>query len=420
VRPTRFYFAVFLLSFSTLLLEIVETRLLSVVSWYHLAFFVISAAMFGMTAGAVWAYLRRDRFTLESLPWDLSLFSSGFAIATALSLCIQVTLAPAMVFSVSTALVFAEMALTMAVPFFFAGVAVSLALTRSPFPVGRVYAVDLAGAASGCLGVIVLLDRVDAPSAILLSGALAAAASILFSGSADGPPHLTAGPLQKMHARPLTILLVMTTLGLVNSVTLHGIQPIVVKSTIERRDRSLAYERWNSFSRVSVHSPPPGELRPPHLWGPSSMMPADIRVESNVVTIDGQAETSMFRFDGDAAKVDFLAYDVTNLAYFIRPTGRVAVIGAVVDGQSYFAPLITNTTPSDITLEVNPGTGAARRCNCVVPKGAVRAHIGYYRLYRNSAVAAYNGAHPYTGPHADREGFAQQAAAKSGAVVLAF
>jgi len=101
VRPVRFYCAVFLLSCSTLLLEIVETRLLSVVSWYHLPFFVISAAMFGMTAGAVWAYLRRDRFTLESLPWDLSLYSSGFAVATGVSLCIQITLAPAMVFSLA-------------------------------------------------------------------------------------------------------------------------------------------------------------------------------------------------------------------------------------------------------------------------------------------------------------------------------
>src|SRR5881296_3322238 len=104
-----------------------------------------------------------------------------------------------------------------------------------------------------------------------------------------------------------------------------------------------------------------------------------------------------------------------------RVRGRgIAAIGAEVDGQSYFAPLITNTTPSDITLEVNPGTGAALRCNCIVPKGAVRAHIGYYRLYLNSVVAAYNSAHPYTGPHVDRAGFAAGVTPASGAVVLTF
>jgi hypothetical protein len=99
---------------------------------------------------------------------------------------------------------------------------------------------------------------------------------------------------------------------------------------------------------------------------------------------------------------------------------RVAAMGAEVDGQIYFAPLITNTTASDITLEVNPGTGAARRCNCVVPKGAVRTHIGYYRLYANSGVAAYNTAHPYTGPHTDRQGFADRVAPRSGVVVLTY
>jgi hypothetical protein len=69
---------------------------------------------------------------------------------------------------------------------------------------------------------------------------------------------------------------------------------------------------------------------------------------------------------------------------------------------------------------VNPGTAAALRCDCLVPRGAVRTHIGYYRLYRNSAVAAYNSAHPYSGPHVDRQGFAARVAAPSGAVVLTF
>jgi hypothetical protein len=55
-----------------------------------------------------------------------------------------------------------------------------------------------------------------------------------------------------------------------------------------------------------------------------------------------------------------------------------------------------------------------------VSKGAVRTHIGYYRLYQNSSVAAYNSAHPYIGPHADRRGFAGRVAPQSGAVVLTF
>jgi len=110
-----------------------------------------------------------------------------------------------------------------------------------------------------------------------------------------------------------------------------------------------------------------------------------------------------------------------SLAPFARIRGRrVARVTAAVGSQAYFAPLITNTSASDITLEVNSGTAAAARCACLVPRGAVRAHIGYYRLYRNSAVAAYNSAHPYTGPHVDREGFAARVTPPDGAVVLEF
>src|SRR5205809_6650378 len=109
------------------------------------------------------------------------------------------------------------------------------------------------------------------------------------------------------------------------------------------------------------------------------------------------------------------------LPAFPRAGGRLlADVSAEVGGQRYFAPLITNASASDITLEVNPATAAAVRCNCLVSKGAVRTHIGYYRLYQNTSVAAYNSAHPYIGPHADRHGFAGRVVPQSGVVVLTF
>ena len=48
-----FLLGVFLLSGATLQYEVVLTRLMSVVSWYYLAFVSVSMAMFGMTAGAL-------------------------------------------------------------------------------------------------------------------------------------------------------------------------------------------------------------------------------------------------------------------------------------------------------------------------------------------------------------------------------
>jgi hypothetical protein len=129
-------------------------------------------ALFGLTAGAVWVYLRRDRFSERTLSHDLSYFSTAFALATLSCLIVQMTLAPIVNQSVASMLVWAELAICMSVPFVFSGVVVSIALTRSPFPIGRVYGADLLGAALGCLGVLFLLDHASGPSAILWVAAI--------------------------------------------------------------------------------------------------------------------------------------------------------------------------------------------------------------------------------------------------------
>src|SRR5918999_6250762 len=74
VSQSNFYTGLFLITACTLMLQVTQTRILSVVAWYHLAFFAISMAMFGLTVGAVWVYLRRDRFSEKTLSYDLSYF----------------------------------------------------------------------------------------------------------------------------------------------------------------------------------------------------------------------------------------------------------------------------------------------------------------------------------------------------------
>ena len=49
MKRLSLYGGVFLASMATLMLEILVTRITSVVAWYHLAFFVISLGMLGMT-----------------------------------------------------------------------------------------------------------------------------------------------------------------------------------------------------------------------------------------------------------------------------------------------------------------------------------------------------------------------------------
>ncbi len=251
LRPLRFYLGVFFVSFAALMLEIVQTRILSVVVWYHLAFLVISLAMFGLTAGAVWVYLKRERFTEKTLSYDLGYFTGLFAWATAICLASQMTLAPVISRLVTTLWIWTELALCLSIPFFFAGVAISLALTRSSFPIARVYGIDLLGAASGAVGALLLLNATDGPSAVLWVAVFAAVAAVLFSTAGIGDVPQPAPPLHVWLWHRQWIFLVLLLAAVINPHLEQGLQPIAVKGKFEFPG-THALRQWNSFSRIDV------------------------------------------------------------------------------------------------------------------------------------------------------------------------
>ena len=341
-----FYSGVAMITAATLMLQIVETRLISVTSWYHLAFFVISIAMFGLTAGAVWVYFRSETYRPQQLSYHLSVASLGFALATVSALLVQLTIVTGLPASVMSFVVWAEFAAALAAPFFFAGIAVSLALTRSPYPVGIVYGADLLGAALGCLGALALLNVVSGPSAVLWIAALIAAGALFFatSGSEDFPSDRSIATTIFRYRGVVFGSLVL--LALANSMT-GSVRPTIVKDTVERPE-TIAIERWNSFSRVTVSESQTG---PPSLWGASPRF-ASNPIEQRSMNIDGAAGTAVYRFAGDLNEVDFLRYDVTNLAYAIPGLQTGAVIG-VGGGRDLLSARLFGL--SDLVgVEINP------------------------------------------------------------------
>lgn len=306
------------------MLQVIQTRILSVVTWYHLAFFSISMAMFGLTAGSVWVYLRRDRFTEHTFSFYLSYYSAAFAVATGLCFMIQMTLAPVVWYSVNSIWTWVELALCIAIPFIFSGIVVSIALTRSPYPIGRVYGVDLVGAAAGCLGVLLILDHTDTPSAILWTSVIAAAGALCFSNSSRGAVPETLPPFHAIFRHRVPIFLVLFVCALFNGLTDYGFQPLVVKGRFEGLKNPIFLE-WNSHSRVAVY---PMGREAPYLWGPSPRFSFEnLEVEQRRLHIDGDAGTVATRFTGNLKDVEFLKFDVTNLAYHLPGRERVAIIG---------------------------------------------------------------------------------------------
>ncbi len=352
-RRSEFLAGVFLITFAVLVFQIVQTRILSVIAWYYLAFFAISVAMLGMTAGAVWLYLRRDRVTPETLSvWlaDTALLS---AVAMPLSVFIQFSLITKLVPTMSSVFGIALLMAAMTLPYAFAGVTVSLALTRSPFPASLVYGVDLLGAALGCAAVIGILDVLDGPTAIVASGLVAALAAMAFARGATEPERvrLAARPLWR---RPIFTVVILGILIPLNNGARFGFKPVMVKDNVESSWTSRT-ERWNSYSRIVAFGP---FREAPSMWSQSRTMVLGNLVDQAYLNIDGAAGTPMHHFDGTKQSIEFLKYDLVNLALHLPGIRKSAVIGVgggrdLLSAHYFGVPDITGVELNGIFIDLH-------------------------------------------------------------------
>ncbi|MGH9204519.1 MAG: hypothetical protein ACRD2A_25095, partial [Vicinamibacterales bacterium] len=275
-----------------------------------------------MTVGAVWVYLRRERIAAERLSTLLSDAALLAAVSMPASLLVQFSLITTVTPTLTSVAAWTLLMGAMTVPYVFSGVAVSLALTRSPFPVSLVYGVDLLGAALGCAAVVGILNVLDGPSAILLAGLISGAASFAFARAAP-PPERAVLATRRAWRRPAFVVIAVAILIPLNIAAPVGFKPVMVKDSFEGGWQSRT-ERWNSYSRIVAY--PPYETRP-NLWGPSPEMPEDIRTLQVNLNIDGAAGTPMHHFDGTRQSIDFLKFDLVNLAYYLPGIEKAAVIG---------------------------------------------------------------------------------------------
>lgn len=322
------YSGVFLIAMATLIIEVLLTRITSVVAWYHLAFFVISLAMLGMTAGAVVVFVRPKWFRDEDITLRLIQGSGLLAVLMPVGVwaALQISLEP--ITSASSFAATLGYGAALAIPFTVSGVVLTLALTRAGMPPGIVYGVDLVGAAAGCVAVIPLLDLVDAPSGILIASGLAAASGYAFAQGAKAS--VPSGHPKALLA--LTVLLVGGGIG--NAATDGGlVYPRYIKGFEDLRSIH-AFREWNTYSRVTVDNT---INLPPALWAPSRKLPPELAqpIPQRFLKIDGAAGTMMAGIDtnpdddqpGSPDMHGYLAWDVTSFAHLLRPNGPAAVIG---------------------------------------------------------------------------------------------
>jgi len=337
-RRLMFLVGLFLTTCATLQIEVLCTRLLSVIAWYHLSFLAVSIAMLGMAGGAVRAYIRTDLFNTETAPRVLArtsfLFGVSIPVCHVVTLCIPIQLS-------ATPNVVAAVALTivvLTVPFYLSGIVVTVALTRVPGPTGRVYAIDLMGAAAGCLLVIPMLNSWSISSATMLCSAVAMTGAMCF--------HMYAETGRERGMAALAVLLVAA--AFINDLSGNGLRVAWSKGNY-RAPSEIVTERWTGHGLITAHRPVVGK---PQYWGEGRGAP-ELRVSMILMTIDGLAGTSMTAWDQRRESLDWIGHDVTSLAYHLRRGKDVAVIG--VGGGRDLLSALWSRARSITGIEINRG-----------------------------------------------------------------
>ena len=308
------YLGVSSVTCGTLLLELSLTRIFSVIMYHHFTFLAVSLALFGLGAAGVVVYLRPrmtepNRLVARARRYAVA---AAFAVAAALVIILQqqvgIGVAARNVATVSV------IYLSAAIPFFCAGVTVTLVITRLQAEMSRLYFADLVGAAIGCLLVVPLLQALGGPSTVLVAAALFGGGALSFGLAEEGGQR-----------RPWLVGGLVTGLAIL-AATANSVVPVLrmpsAKETVEER---VLFEKWNSFSRVTVE-------KTPHdfLW---------LRIDSSAATkiFSGELEKTGWeatrRFSENRVAAAVYALKKAGPALIIGPGGGGDVISALYFGQ---------------------------------------------------------------------------------------
>lgn len=274
---------VFLVSLSLLALEIVATRLYSVVFHYHYAFLIVSLAFAGLGLGA---------FLVGMLSWTpLRSRADGISVTfvsglLCLSVLVLFIVAVAFGGSFVSPSTLPAYGMALFLPFSFGWILLAVIFRAFASGASKLYAVDLAGAACGCVGAVGMLNVAGAVNSLLLIGAVTAVAWLLFASR--GQLSLRRVGLPSLSLLTMSALFIAGASGLtsfeiaIGTDTSKGSYAALHESQYEGQ---VVETRWSSFGRTDLVA----------FRGMADVM---------AIFVDGDAGTPMYRFGGDFSNPD--------------------------------------------------------------------------------------------------------------------
>ena len=332
IRPTpTVLLGIGCLSGAVLMVELALTRIFSVTMYYHFAFLAVSIAMFGLSASSVFVYVTPRWHPRDRVLGHLRRYATLLWVVTVLDAIVLLRLRIGVDYSPENVARLLTVYIIAALPFLAGGAGLAVAVSRLYRDIGRVYASDLIGAAAGCVLLIPVLNVFGGPGALLSAAGVAALGACLFA-AADG----------RRRALPWAAPVALLAIALV----LQARRPWLDIREVKGHEAEQAlYSKWNSFSRIAVYD------REHQDWGLSETYTGP-KPASLFMDIDSSASTPILEGGPVTGPVAYLRYEITGLAYAIRPNAHALVIGPG-GGRDLWTALVAGARRVD-GVEVNP------------------------------------------------------------------
>jgi hypothetical protein len=347
-REAGLFRGVFLASLGTLLYEIALIRVLSFTIWYHFAYVVLSTALLGFGASGT---LLAVRPTIGEE--DLGRAFSNATVAAALAGAAFLGFMSLFPFDPMAILksprAFALMLgyqVGATVPFFFAGLAISLALRASAARVDRLYFWDLVGAGSGCAFSVWLMNVLSPPGALVIACAAFSFAGAAVRGISRGRVAVGVG------------LVLLAVSPFARNVPFTPAESKHLSEHLHRQRLVPIFMKWTSLFRTDVvkRTAQSAPFTNHNEWGLSAAYDQHAQAAWGFLTHDASAGAPIY--DLADGPLDFLDHHILHLPYLVAtPSPRVLVIGVgggrdVLTALRYGASRITGVELDPVTVEL--------------------------------------------------------------------
>ncbi len=353
MRRIHLIFTIFSITFSTILVEILYTRVFSVIYVSSFAFLMISLALFGYGLSGVYLSLSEISKKKNSINF-LEFFLISYVVS--LPVVYKITLLTNIDFlhlfnPISNFLLFLLNILVLIIPFFLAGVSLVLIFTLYSSEIGKLYFVDLLGAALGGIALIPLITKLGPSKIIVLLFLLLGFSWFLISKIK--PAKKVAGFL---------LIIILFTLMFVKSSTVFEIVPKMIKRAylIQFYNKTIEYSEWSPINKIDVA---------PFL-----------KKRKKVIWIDAGTMQSWFvNFDGKLRKLKPILWSHEAIPYQLTKNRSALIIGSAGGYEVLCA--LSHRVKKIVAVEMDPVI-------CKLAKGRYAKYIG--NIFSQKGVTLLN------------------------------